>query len=404
MIDPLAGVNMSPFLIRCAALTAVAIVGVPAVSARVVCGIDLSEFPGTVGGYTSGTNINRSTDLNITGPFFMEGEVTLRFQPGAGIVVRDGGVLVACGFNTEFSPVLLRGNTSPTWEGVRVEAGGLAYFFDTSMRSARVPFVTVTGEGARAVVDDSFFIDGPGRYFQVENGGELEVYDSDILGTGTSFGNRPSDPASYLVHSMVRATSGSSIWFEGNDVSGFRGKEGEDGRNATASGGAGRSGDSGGSLAVFDLDGAQTAVVFNNDFGGNRGGSGGNGGFGFNGVRGDDGENPLFGGAEPGEPGGTGGGGGAGGSGANGFLVTAFSVQELIVAQNNIYEMRGGSGGSGGGGANGGVGGNGADAVTTSPAIRTITRERPVPAVSTVATNTSVRSTSAAPATPASHL
>ena len=80
-------VRCSPF----AALLAALLVGLThgaARAQRIVCGINLSELPGSIGGITPGQNQNRNT-INVVGPYYIEAS-TIRFNPGEGIVGPQG--------------------------------------------------------------------------------------------------------------------------------------------------------------------------------------------------------------------------------------------------------------------------------------------------------------------------
>jgi hypothetical protein len=175
----------------------------PSVHAQfVVCGVNLSEIPGSVGGVGPGQNQNRDT-ITVDGPYFIQSS-TIRFNPGQGIIVRDGGVLVLCG---DQGPNELRGNFTPDWAGITVESGGVLIMQGTTLRGGRETLIRARA-GSDVTILLSELVDGPGRYIQAEPGSRVEVVATTFRGVGA--GSSPVQ-ASYAFTSVLFASDAELI-------------------------------------------------------------------------------------------------------------------------------------------------------------------------------------------------
>ena len=171
---------MRDFAIRLVSLLALIGCCVSASHAQnIVCGVNLSEIPGSIGGIGPGLNQNRNT-ITVTGPYFIRSS-TVRFNPGEGIVVGNGGVLVLCG---DDGPNELGGNFTPDWAGITVESGGTLIMQSTTLRGGR-DYLIRARNGSDVTVLLSERVDGPGRYIQAEAGSRVEVVATTFRGVGT---------------------------------------------------------------------------------------------------------------------------------------------------------------------------------------------------------------------------
>ncbi|MEM1424125.1 MAG: hypothetical protein AAGH64_08995, partial [Planctomycetota bacterium] len=258
---------------------------------RVVCGITIPQVPGVAsGGIGPGQNQNRNTII-VFGGFFIEAS-TLRFNPGEGIIVRDGGFLVLCGAQ---GPNELGGNFTPDWAGITVESGGTLIVNSTTLRGGRDYLIRARG-GSDVTIILSELVDGPGRYIQAEAGSRVEVVATTFRGVGS--GSSPVQ-ADYPFTSAIFAGDAEVIVdacrFVDFPSSPDRDRGGDGSFGADA-------GDTGRAHTTIHASGGTLALTRTSFFN-ITAGAGGRGGDASGVGDGDDGENPFFGGAEDGEDG-----------------------------------------------------------------------------------------------------
>ncbi len=315
---------------------------------RIVCGINLSEL-GSTQGFLPGSSALFNSTLTVTPPSYYFDSADARFDPGAGIEVLDGAVLVACGDN---GPNVFRPSNFSGWDGITVKDGGFAFMGGTNISGTIGPLITVES-GGHLVLDGSLLEGGPGRYIHAQPGARVEIYSTTFLGQGVPATTNQIDyPFSSVVFS-----EGADVTIEGSQVFDF---PADVERDSGSDGGFNESGDNGKPMYVIWADGG-TLELFGNAFRNITAGAGGDGGQGTNGSSGDNGENPIFGGAEDGEDGTKGKTGQPGGTGGNTAAVVALGLTDFVAVNNWFAGIAGGTGGKGGTGGNGGSGGDGAD-------------------------------------------
>ncbi|MFI4897642.1 MAG: GC-type dockerin domain-anchored protein [Phycisphaerales bacterium JB059] len=308
--------------------------------------------------WTAGQTIDVTENLIIQGTLTVEPGVTVNIVSGAEISVQSGGSLLVQA--SEAEPAIFQ-PASGRWEGLEFALGSSGDFHHAIIRGIRDTGVSVTGATvsfdhceisdvrASAQERDALGIDGV-------NDAHVDVAWSkifDIVGpTGT---DGDGGAGGTIVSGAADGNNG--------HVDGYPGPHGGHGGDAD-------DGNHGGDAVGIRLRLGATASVSYSRIHAITGGDGGAGGFGGSGSRGGNGGDGIaFVVVGDGGRGGNGGDAGEAGNGGHGGDAAAIWATEpadqVLVYQNLIYDIVGGSGGKGGRGGYGAQGGSGGDGADT---------------------------------------
>ncbi len=307
--------------------------------------------------WTSGSVIDVTEDLLIQGTLSVEPGVTVNVVSGAEIIVQSGGSLNVQA--SEAQPAIFQ-PASGRWDGINFEAGSSGTLSHAAVRGTQniavhVISASVSFEGSEisdvraSAQEQSVF----GIY--ASDDAQIDVAWSKIFDLVGPSGNDGDGGAGGTIVSPAA---------DGNNghVNGYNGPHAGDGGDAD-------DGNHGGDAAAIRLYSGATASVSYSHISAITGGDGGAGGFGGSGARGGNGGDGIaFVIVGNGGRGGNGGDAGLAGNGGDGGDAAAIwasdPAAQVLVFQNLVYDIVGGSGGKGGRGgygAQGGSGGNGAD-------------------------------------------
>jgi hypothetical protein len=307
--------------------------------------------------WTTGQTIDVTENLIIQGTLNVEPGVTVNVVNGAEIIVQSGGVLNVQASDAQpaiFQPV------SGRWDGLHFEAGASGSLSHAAVRGAVGSAVHVSGASVSMEGCEISDVRASGQEQSAygifaSNDAQIDVAWSNIFDVVGPTGNDgDGGPGGTIVSEAADGNNG--------HVDGYNGPH-------AGHGGDGDDGNHGGDAAGIRLISGATASVSYSRIFAITGGDGGAGGFGGSGSRGGNGGDGIaFVVVGDGGRGGNGGNAGLAGNGGNGGDAAAIWASEpadqVLVYQNLIYDIVGGSGGKGGRGgygAQGGSGGNGAD-------------------------------------------